>query len=586
MLACIDPFAQVAYCTLRLPCPVRQALILHLSCCHASPCLMCLQVASLVLTLGKAALLAYFKPDVEAQGQVAGGAGGSGGRPPGGVRGLVRQQLMALLEQMGLQVIGPGGEREQGKEGQGLEGGEKGERQGQGPGQEGGAQGAQERQQGVPVLQGLVPLQLRLRSMELNRALRGEVVGVESAAGGGSSISSSSTKHAFWATGPLGSGPSWEQVVSHGGCPAPGSPQQQQLQRMAVLAAVHWLPSLLLYPYAGLPGFEPVQPVPLGSTAPNGEHRVAWAWLRLVARQLLPCTFPQMPLREPGSAAPREPMTWRQLLVRDLLGVLQVAAVIRAALAMEAADGGGASGAGGIGGGGGGEEQQQQAVRAAVEEVLPAALDVLEVLVVAEMPEVTRCLGVNAHARRKRQEGGAAAAAAAAAAAGSSRASRGARRRAGQGQGQGPGPVQRQVVPAGWGPGLPWDEAVRGLVLRQGRVRLVACLDMMARLVDGRADGGLASGEALCSELLQQVSERLCGELPQLPGPCLDVGFARCANPVCCMVTCASEARVQLLLCGRCRAVGYCSAECQKWDWAAGHKTECGAGAAGAGRRG
>ncbi len=129
--------------------------------------------------------------------------------------------------------------------------------------------------------------------MELNRGLRGEVVGEEGAAGGSSgSSSSSSSKHAFWATGPLGSGPSWEQVVSHGGCPTAGSPQQQQLHRMAVLAAVHWLPSLLLYHHAfGTPGAaepsegERLLPVPLTSTVPNGRHRVAWEWLRLVARK-------------------------------------------------------------------------------------------------------------------------------------------------------------------------------------------------------------------------------------------------------------------------------------------------------------
>ncbi len=113
-------------------------------------------------------------------------------------------------------------------------------------------------------------------------------------------------------TGPLGPGPSWEQVVSHGGCPALGSPQQQQLQRMAVLAAVHWLPPLLLYrhsfskPSAAEPhGDVRPLPVPLTSSVPHGEHRVVWAWLRLVARQALPYTFPQTALLMPGSATSR-----------------------------------------------------------------------------------------------------------------------------------------------------------------------------------------------------------------------------------------------------------------------------------------
>ncbi len=533
-----------------------------------------------MLTLGKAARLASSQTDVEAQGGVAAGAGGSEGRPPGDVRGLVRQQLMALLEQLGPQVMGPGAAKEQLGPGQGLEGGAQGEQQQQG--HEGGEEEVQEQQQGTSVLQGASPLQQRLRGMELNRALRGEVVGEEGAAGGGSSSNnSSSSKHAFWATGPLGSGPSWEQVVSHGGCPAPGSPQQQQLQRMAVLAAVHWLPSLLVYRHsfsklsAAQPlGVERIEPVPLASMVPHGELRVAWAWLRLVARQALPYTFPQPLLPPPEPVSSRDPLTWRRLLVWDLQAALQVAAVLTAAVSVDGGSGGGE--------GGGGEEQQQQALRAAVEEVLPAALDVLEVLPVTDMEEVAKYLGLNVLTRREREREGAALAAAT----GTLRGGRRARRRAGQGQGQGQG----QVVPAGWGPGLPWDEAVRGLMLQQGRGRLVACLDMLAHLdmarvrLGSRVSGGVTREQAEgLHEIWREVRERLCGELPQLPGPCVDVGFGRCANPICCGVSGASEAGVQLLLCGRCRAVGYCSAECQKADWVEGHKVECGAGATGAG---
>ncbi len=196
--------------------------------------------------------------------------------------------------------------------------------------------------------------------------------------------------------------------------------------------------------------------------------------------------------------------------------------------------------------------------------MLPAALDVLEAFVAAEMPEVIRCLGVNARTRRAGEREGAATATAAAAA-GPLRGARGARRREGQGQ--------RQVVPGGWGPGLPWDEAVRGLML-------FAAGESAARIMDGVVDGGVMREDQAASRAIwRKASARLCGEVPQLPGPDVDVGFARCANPVCCCVAGASEARVQLLLCGRCRAVGYCSAECQKADWAAGHKAECGAGA-------
>ncbi len=70
------------------------------------------------------------------------GPGGFEGRPPGDVRALVRQQLMALLEQLGPQVMGPGEEKQQ-----------------QGQGQDCREQGEKEQQQGTPVWQELAPLQ-------------------------------------------------------------------------------------------------------------------------------------------------------------------------------------------------------------------------------------------------------------------------------------------------------------------------------------------------------------------------------------------------------------------------------------------
>ncbi len=68
--------------------------------------------------------------------------------------------------------------------------------------------------------------------------------------------------------------------------------------------------------------------------------------------------------------------------------------------------------------------------------------------------------------------------------------------------------------------------------------------------------------------------------LPLLPGPHVDVGLPRCANAWCARAEGPSEAGVRLQACGRCRAVGYCSAECQRADWAAGHKAACGRAAA------
>ncbi len=124
---------------------------------------------------------------------------------------------------------------------------------------------------------------------------------------------------------------------------------------------------------------------------------MAWAWLRLVARQALSCPFPQLLLPPPGLDSSRDPLTWRRLLVRDLRGVLQVAAVLRAAVSVD----------GRSGGEGGGEGQG--ALHAAVEDVLSAALYELEILLVTDMEEVAKCLGINVLARRER-EGAAAAA--------------------------------------------------------------------------------------------------------------------------------------------------------------------------------
>lgn len=70
------------------------------------------------------------------------------------------------------------------------------------------------------------------------------------------------------------------------------------------------------------------------------------------------------------------------------------------------------------------------------------------------------------------------------------------------------------------------------------------------------------------------------GHVPVLPHP-EEVGggealISRCGYAWCCNLEGRSEAEVRLRACGRCRAVGYCSAECQRADWAAGHKAECG----------
>lgn len=49
----------------------------------------------------------------------------------------------------------------------------------------------------------------------------------------------------------------------------------------------------------------------------------------------------------------------------------------------------------------------------------------------------------------------------------------------------------------------------------------------------------------------------------------------RCANPTCTNMDGNREARIKVQKCGGCQVAFYCGAECQKADWAAGHKEMC-----------
>ncbi len=55
-----------------------------------------------------------------------------------------------------------------------------------------------------------------------------------------------------------------------------------------------------------------------------------------------------------------------------------------------------------------------------------------------------------------------------------------------------------------------------------------------------------------------------------------------CGNPLCGNFGCEGEWALPLKHCGRCRAVRYCGADCQRAHWREGHKAECKALAAGA----
>ncbi len=560
-------------------------------------CRPCLQSGALVLTLGKVA-----KSAAAVRQQHLAFATVADLSTKSSVQDVLRWQLLALLEQLSPQVLWPDQKQQQQHQEKGAEGGPRLWLSG--------APGEAPR-----AYAGFLALEWQLWSMPLNHSLSGLAEdrspadgggarrtesplggGGGGLGGGGSSGIGGDSDGGGGGGGGAGGGDGgggsgggggvsgcdgggadiWQQVVAAGGCPAPASREQQQLRRLGALAAAEWLPSLLTCPSDSQEGF--LAPVPLAELLPHGAYRVAWAWLRLMARQALSSRLlqPSAAGAEPG---PHEGLEWGQLLAEDLLGTLQAAAVIKLALSLEAGEGaaghsggragagggggsgrdrGGRSGVGGTGGGsrsatgGGGDDVDQTALRAAVHEVLPAALDVLEVMVVEVLQDVRMRLGENAAVRRKREAA----------------APR--------------GRVRTPLAP-GWGPGLPWDEGVKALLLQQGRVQLAVCLERLhAPVGDDELQyrRGLQSG---IFELLHGLVGSLQDEPPELPGPAVDVGFAWCTYPLCRWAEGASEAAQKLLLCGRCGAVGYCCLECQKADWGAGHKAECGAESVAAG---
>ncbi len=63
---------------------------------------------------------------------------------------------------------------------------------------------------------------------------------------------------------------------------------------------------------------------------------------------------------------------------------------------------------------------------------------------------------------------------------------------------------------------------------------------------------------------------------PLVLAPGLDRALLRmCGNPRCGNFECEGEWALPLKLCGRCRAVRYCGADCQRAHWRGGHGAEC-----------
>lgn len=75
------------------------------------------------------------------------------------------------------------------------------------------------------------------------------------------------------------------------------------------------------------------------------------------------------------------------------------------------------------------------------------------------------------------------------------------------------------------------------------------------------AQGKREEAEPLYGRVLE-MCERVLGPQPETK---------RCSHCLC-----AASAATKLKLCSRCRRRRYCSAACQRADWVAGHKSECG----------
>ncbi len=439
---------------------------------------------------------------------------------------VLRLQLLGLLEQLLVVQLQAGQGREPAAampgSGAGLRGG-----MGITPGPSGSGSGGQQEKEAQP------DLFKQLLGLPLNRGLdgaaspdsvqavaagvRGEGPGAVGAGGEGSSgTPGHPSPPPSGNAGQRGRGLTLQKLAEASGCPAPGTTPQLQLARMAGQAAVEWLPVLLTRPAAA--GAGGVEPAPMKDLLPHGAYRVAWAWLRLVAVQGL----------GPGGAGQE---AWADFLLGPLAALQQVQRVLNL------------RGPCGIKG-----ETDDVALELvkAVEEVLPAALDVLEVVAGARPGEVARALRENAEAREQLKRG-------------------------------------MGWAPICWGPGISLDAGVIELLRRQGRGELETTL---RRLAGERAAGSESGGsrEGSGGGGREQVAGRVLAgsSVPPLPHPSEgEVILPRCGFAGCCGRRGRSEAEVTLQACGRCRAVGYCSRGCQVADWAAGHKAACGRQAGG-----
>ncbi|GLI67438.1 hypothetical protein VaNZ11_011631 [Volvox africanus] len=124
------------------------------------------------------------------------------------------------------------------------------------------------------------------------------------------------------------------------------------------------------------------------------------------------------------------------------------------------------------------------------------------------------------------------------------------------------------------------EEAV---LLRCGRKNLLAVVhNLISKLPLLHNIANVSITMKAVQKLREEVfTKHHIAQFPSLPTPeeveraAAAVGVQVCANPFCSTLRGAHESDLEYKRCSRCQAVNYCSTECQRADWSAGHRLNC-----------
>ncbi|KAG2440865.1 hypothetical protein HXX76_003719 [Chlamydomonas incerta] len=362
-----------------------------------------------------------------------------------------------------------------------------------------------------------------------------------------------------------GAGPDLQQLRALGGAPlgATLAAERQQQQRLTVLAAAEWLPRLLVSHHGG--GLTIA--VSCSAWLPHRAHAVVLRWLMLLARQCLHwrrqavkvVTVRQGRVLVAGPAEQRvydTLVSWEQLLA-SARPYAQVCEVLLLTVGARKSPGGlGAAAPSRAAPAYASEQTWGPPARAMAAELLPMALDLLEVLCAVNVDETLLQLVAMFPPDA-----------------------------AGGGRSSGSGGKGGK---AGAKAAAPFRSDVVALLREQGRSGLLEALVAEGRRQQAAsaAEGGIDSGAWDVHEHAALEAQLSAAALAQPAGwqalvapghlwRAADEKLPRCDFAGCKQLLGDSEREVRLKRCGRCGAAAYCCAECQRADWAAGHKQAC-----------